>query len=147
MATLKKSKAAARAAAAAEKDSSDNVGALHPEIEPGHQSVCPSLQDEETTKENDTQEKAKLNLVLSRAVYIKCVKKKRKRDATFRKCGETAAASSKCSISQFSFLFLFQDLSGNIGPTSVVTELENVWNGNFFFLFFLSSLLILMYFI
>jgi hypothetical protein len=28
-----------------------------------------------------------------------------------------------------------------------VTELENVWNGNFFFLFFLSSLLILMYFI
>jgi hypothetical protein len=78
---LKKSKAAA---AAAEKDSSDNVGALHPEIEPGHQSVCPSLQDEETTKENDTQEKSEDEFgIVARSVYIKCVKKKRKRDATF----------------------------------------------------------------
>jgi hypothetical protein len=132
MATLKKSKAAA-----AEKNSSDLVGALHPEIEPGHQSVCPSLQDEETTKENDTQQKREDEFgIVARSVYIKCVKKKRKRDATFGKCGETAAAYSKCSISQFSFLFLFQDLSGNIGPTSVVTELENVWNGNFFFFSF-----------
>jgi hypothetical protein len=147
MATLKKSKAAARAAAAAEKDSSDNVGALHPEIEPGHQSVCPSLQDEETTKENDTQEKSEDEFgIVARCIY-KMRKKEKKKRCDFWKCGETAAAYSKCSISQFSFLFLFQDLSGNIGPTSVVTELENVWNGNFFFLFFLSSLLILMYFI
>jgi hypothetical protein len=74
---LKKSKAAA---AAAEKDSSDNVGALHPEIEPGHQSVCPSLQDEETTKENDTQEKSEDEFgIVARCIYKMRKKEKKKR--------------------------------------------------------------------